>query len=68
MTAIFGSAAGDMRPTSAGAVKFERDDPRYVAWYVTTSVKWNGPSGIEGGSMMRRVSLSGGRTATATLP
>lgn len=90
MTATFGGAAGDMRPTSAGPVKFERDDPLYVAslrttrctpagtfsfqhvpdatWYVITSVKWNDLSGVEGGSMMRRVSLSGGRTATVTLP
>jgi hypothetical protein len=86
MTAILGSAAGNMRPTSAGPVKY----PLHVAsprttrctpagtfsfqrvpdanWYVTMSTKWNGPSGGEGSSMMRRVSLSGGRTATVTLP
>lgn len=36
MTAIFGSAAGHRRPTSAGPVKFERDDPLYVASLRTT--------------------------------
>ena len=37
-------------------------------WYVTTSVKWQGASQIEGGSMMQRVDLRGGRQIRVTLP
>lgn len=37
-------------------------------WYVTSSVKWQGPSQIEGGSMMQRVELRGGRQMRVTLP
>jgi hypothetical protein len=47
-------------------------------WYVTTSVKWQAPvrvagtqaagGQIEGGSMMRRVEVRGGRLVKVTLP
>jgi hypothetical protein len=30
-------------------------------WYVTSSVKWQGPAQVEGGSMMQRVDVRGGR-------
>ena len=36
-------------------------------WYVTSSVKWQGASQIEGGSLMQRVDLSGGRLVKVTL-
>jgi len=37
-------------------------------WYVTTSVKWDGPSQVEGGSMMQRVDVRGGRLVKVVLP
>lgn len=37
-------------------------------WYVTSSVKWQGSSQVEGGSMMRRVELRGGRQVKVSLP
>ena len=37
-------------------------------WYVTTSVKWQGSSQVEGGSMMQRVELRGGRQVRVSLP
>jgi hypothetical protein len=89
MTAIFGNAVRGTRAASLGPVKFERDDPLYVAtlrttrcdgagsfsfarvadgiWYVTTSVKW-GATQNEGGSMMQRVDVRGGRLVKVTLP
>lgn len=36
-------------------------------WYVTSSVKW-GPTQLEGGSMMRRLDVRGGRLVKVTLP
>ena len=90
MTAIFGNTTKGMRAASLGAVKFERDDPLYVAtlrttrcdalgsfsfprvpdgvWYVTSSVKWQGAAQIEGGSVMQRVDVRGGRLVKITLP
>ena len=89
MTAIFGNATKGMRAASAGAVKFERDDPLYVAtlrtarcdvagsfsfphvpdgvWYVTTSVKWAGAAQAEGGSLMQRVDVQGGKMVKVVL-
>lgn len=89
MTAIFGNAVRGTRAASLGPVKFERDDPLYVAtlrttrcdgggsfsfprvpdgiWYVTTSVKW-GAAQNEGGSMMQRIDVRGGRLVKVTLP
>ena len=38
-------------------------------WYTTTSVKWDGPANqVEGGSMMRRLDVRGGRLMKVTLP
>lgn len=38
-------------------------------WYVTTSVKWDGPGDrAEGGSMMKRVDVRGGKLMKVTLP
>ena len=38
------------------------------AWYVTTSVKWQGPAQVEGSSMMQRVDVQGARLLKVTLP
>lgn len=38
-------------------------------WYVTTSVKWDGPGDrAQGGSMMKRVDVRGGKLVKVTLP
>jgi hypothetical protein len=37
-------------------------------WYVTSSVKWQGASQVEGGSMMQRVDVRGGRLVKVALP
>ena len=37
-------------------------------WFVTTSVKWDGTSGVEGASMMKRVDVRGGKLVKVTLP
>jgi hypothetical protein len=37
-------------------------------WYATTSVKWQGASQVEGGSMMQRVDVRGGRLVKVTMP
>ena len=37
-------------------------------WYATTSVKWQGASQVEGGSMMQRVEVRGGRQVKVSLP
>ena len=37
-------------------------------WYVTSSVKWQGTSQVEGGSMMQRVDVRGGRLVKVSLP
>jgi hypothetical protein len=37
-------------------------------WYVTSSVKWQSGAQAEGGSMMRRVELRGGRQLKVALP
>jgi len=36
-------------------------------WYVTSSVKWQGAAQMEGGSMMQRVDVRGGRLAKVVL-
>ena len=38
------------------------------AWYVTTSVKWQGTAQVEGSSMMQRVDVQGGKLVKVTLP
>ena len=37
-------------------------------WYVTTTVKWQGAAQVEGGSMMQRVDVRGGRLVKVSLP
>jgi len=37
-------------------------------WYATTSIKWQGASQVEGGSVMRRVDVRGGRLVKVVLP
>mgnify|MGYP000266974354 CR=1 FL=1 len=37
-------------------------------WYATTSIKWQGTSQVEGGSVMRRVDVRGGRLVKVVLP
>lgn len=38
-------------------------------WYVTTAVKWDGPNNsVEGGSMMKRVDVRGGKLVKVRLP
>ena len=37
-------------------------------WYVTTSIKWQGPAQVEGGSMMQRVDVRGSRLVKVVLP
>ena len=37
-------------------------------WYVTSSVKWQGASQVEGGSMMQRIDVRGGKLVKVTLP
>lgn len=52
---------------AAGSFSFPRV-PDGV-WYVTTSVKWQGPAQqVEGGSMMQRLDVRGGRLVKVTLP
>lgn len=54
------------RCDSSGSFSFSRV-PDGV-WYVTSSVKWQGTSQVEGGSMMQRLDLRGGRQVRVTLP
>ena len=37
-------------------------------WYATSSVKWQGASQVEGGSVMQRVDVRGGRLVKVVLP
>lgn len=38
-------------------------------WYATTAVKWDGPNNsVEGGSMMKRIDVRGGKLVKVTLP
>ena len=51
---------------SSGSFSFPRV-PDGV-WYVTSSVKWQGDPPTQGGSMMQRVDLRGGRLVKVSLP
>ena len=60
---------GSLRTTrcdASGSFSFPRV-PDGV-WFVTTSVKWEGASQVEGGSMMRQVDVRGGKLVKVTLP
>ena len=63
---LYVSTLRTTRCDASGSFSFSRV-PDGV-WYVTTSVKWQGASQIEGGSMMQRVDLRGGRQVKVSLP
>ncbi len=63
---LYVSTLRTTRCDSSGSFSFSRV-PDGV-WYVTSSVKWQGASQLEGGSMMQRVELRGGRQARVSLP
>ena len=52
---------------ASGSFSFPRVP--HGVWFATTSVKWDGPNNsVEGGSMMKRVDVRGGRLVKVTLP
>jgi hypothetical protein len=63
---LYVSALRTTRCDASGSFSFPRV-PDGV-WYVTSSVKWQGTSQVEGGSMMQRVDVSGGRLVKVSLP
>ncbi|CAN5709103.1 hypothetical protein BH10PSE6_BH10PSE6_11270 [soil metagenome] len=63
---LYVSSLRTARCDPSGAFSFSRV-PDGV-WYVTSSVKWQDGSQAEGGSMMQRVDLRGGRQVKVTLP
>ena len=64
--ALYVSTLRTARCDASGSFSFPRV-PDGV-WYVTTSVKWQGASQVEGGSLMQRVDVRGGRLVKVTLP
>jgi hypothetical protein len=63
---LYVSTLRNTRCDASGSFSFPRV-PDGV-WYVTTSVKWDGASQVEGGSMMKRVEVGGGRLVKVSLP
>jgi hypothetical protein len=63
---LYVSTLRTTRCDASGSFSFSRV-PDGV-WYVTSSVKWQGASQVEGGSMMQRVDLRGGRQVRVSLP
>jgi hypothetical protein len=63
---LYVSSLRTTRCDASGSFSFARV-PDGV-WYVTSSVKWQGASQVEGGSMMQRVDLRGGRLVKVSLP
>ncbi len=63
---VYVSTLRTTRCDASGSFSFARV-PDGV-WYVTSSVKWQGASQVEGGSMMQRVDLRGGRLTKVSLP
>lgn len=63
---LYVSTLRNTRCDASGSFSFPRV-PDGV-WYVTSSVKWEGASRVEGGSMMQRVDVRGGRLVKVTLP
>ena len=63
---LYVSTLRTTRSDGSGSFSFPRV-PDGV-WYVTTSVKWQGASQVEGGSMMQRLDVRGGRMAKVMLP
>ncbi len=57
------------RPTCDASGSFSFPRVPDGVWYVTTAVKWDGPGDrAEGGSMMKRVDVRGGKLVKVTLP
>ena len=63
---LYVSTLRTTRCDAAGSFSFARV-PDGV-WYVTSSVKWQGAQQAEGGSMMQRVEVRGGRLVKVMLP
>ncbi len=63
---LYVSSLRSTRCDTSGSFSFSRV-PDGI-WYVTSSVKWQGPAQVEGGWMMQRVDLRGGKFAKVTLP
>jgi hypothetical protein len=63
---LYVSTLRNTRCDTSGSFSFPRV-PDGV-WFVTSSVKWEGASRVEGGSMMQRVEVRGGRLLKVTLP
>ena len=64
--ALYVSSLRTTRCDASGSFDFQRV-PDGI-WYVTSSVKWEGVSKVEGGSMMQRVNVRGGRQVMVSLP
>jgi hypothetical protein len=63
---LYVSSLRTTRCDASGSFSFPRV-PDGV-WYATSSVKWQGASQMEGGSMMQRVDVRGGKLVKVTLP
>jgi len=63
---LYVSTLRTTRCDAAGSFSFPRV-PDGI-WYLTSSVKWQGPAQVEGGSMMQRVDVRGGRFVKVMLP
>lgn len=63
---LYVSSLRSTRCDAAGSFSFSRVPDG--TWYVTSSVKWQGAAQAEGGSMMQRVELRGGRFVKVVLP
>ncbi len=63
---LYVSTLRTTRCDAAGSFSFARVPDG--SWYATTSIKWQVGSQVEGGSMMQRVDVRGGRLVKVTLP
>ncbi|WP_421997939.1 hypothetical protein [Reyranella sp.] len=63
---LYVSTLRTTRCDAGGSFSFQRIPDG--TWYVTTTVKWQDGSKAEGGSMMRRVDVNGGRLVKVSLP
>ena len=63
---VYVASLRNTRCDASGSFSFPRV-PDGV-WFVTSSVKWQGASQVEGGSMMRQVEVRGGKLVKVTLP
>ena len=62
---VYVSTLRTVRCDAMGSFSFPRVPDG--GWYVTSSVKWQGASQVEGGSVMQRVDLRGGRLVKVVL-